>query len=245
MSDPIRKRIEALLRLAGDAGANENEAASAMAKAAALMAKHGIEVSLEDQEAIKRGDFVNVDLDLKWHRVISQAVAYLYPVKPILWTNYVNGREVIGWKWVGRPDVIDVAAITMDWLCRQVERLYKECLPKGMTKSDRAEYRRTFKIACAERVFTRAYYLRCALNEDDKVAMEATGQNALVLKDHFEQENAKIKAEMDKMDLSSKKARPTKVGIGTRWGQAAGDLVKLRDDLGETNAGALRLEHKS
>lgn len=241
MSDPIRKRIEALLRLAGDAAANEHEASVAMAKAAALMAKHGIEVSLEDQEAIKRGEFVNNDLDLKWHKLISHAVAYLYPVKPIFWSEHVNGREITGWKWVGRPDVIDVAAITMDWLCRQVERLYKECLPKGMTKSERSEYRRTFKIACAGRVLTRAYYLRCALNEDDKVAMEATGQNALVLKDHFEQENAKIKAEMDKMDLSSRKARPTKVGIGTRWGQAAGDLVKLRDDLGETNPNRLRL----
>jgi hypothetical protein len=70
---------------------------------------------------------------------------------------------------------------------RQVEGLYKSALPKGLDKSTRGEFRRTFKEACALRVKERAEKLMREMKQNND---NATGHNALVVTGYFDQLSA-------------------------------------------------------
>lgn len=237
----IKEKITKLLRLANDKGATEAEAAQAMAMAAALMAKYGVEVSLRedgDDEATIRGDWF-MGGDRKWHIIVGDTVCYLYFCK------YVVRRQTGEFQFVGRPDVIAAAEMTFTWLVQQVERLYKECLPKGMSKAVRAEYRRTFKEACANRMRYRAWQILEALRNDDNLALEATGSKALVVKNAREQAINEA-AEILKGQTKALTLKKSSTGIGTRFGDAAGQLVQLQHgvDNKAVKDEPLQLEHK-
>lgn len=90
-----------------------------------------------------------------------------------------------GIMFVGREELIELAEETMFWLFRQVEQLYKTALPKGLSKTARNEFRKTFKAACAERTLQRVReYIRDIQYNQARAQAEA-GHNALVVKGHF------------------------------------------------------------
>ena len=94
--------------------------------------------------------------------------------------------SVGGLLFVGREELIDLAEETMFWLFRQIEQLYKTALPKGMTQARRAEFRKTFKAACAERTLSRVRQYVRDIKRNEQAAQDATGYNALVVKGHFD-----------------------------------------------------------
>lgn len=190
MTDAIEKlkeKIRKLMNMTVENGCTEDEQESAMRMAAGLAARGGIElesIRQKDATAAQRKAIRKaVHQEFKIHQVFSaQAAAALYGCDLFL---YSGGKG--GLLFIGRDENIEMAEQTMFWLMRQVELLYKQYLPRGMTQSARAEYRKTFKAACAQRVYHRAVDLMHQMKNNEQAAREATGQNALVVKGYFEQ----------------------------------------------------------
>ncbi len=185
--DKAREKISKLLNMTTDNGCTEDEQESAMRMAAGLATKVGIELdsvrAKEQTPSERKATQKQFRQEFKVHQTLAaQAAAVLYGCK--LFT-YSNGKG--GIFFVGREENIELAVQTMFWLMRQVELLYKQHLPRGMTQRDRAEYRKTFKAACAYRVNERAHQMMREMRQNDGAAQAATGQNALVVQGYFEQ----------------------------------------------------------
>ena len=184
MSDPIRDRISKLLNMTTANGCTEDEQETALRMAAAMAMKAGIELdSLRAADAPKpKAVARNRSQELKPHQALcAVAAATLYGIE----CNVYNlGKD--GIMFVGREELIELAEETMFWLFRQIESLYKTALPKGMTQARRAEFRKTFKAACAERTRDRAWEYMREIKRNERMAQEATGHNALVVQGHFQ-----------------------------------------------------------
>lgn len=146
MTESIARKIKALLNLAkGDA--NAEEADSAFKLAARLMLEYNIkEKDLKDKPKVGEGSEHESEDD-KWHMITANAVAMLYNCRAVWRAQRVS--------FVGRKDNTDAGDATYPWIVDQIEALYKKNLTRGMSKQERALYRREFKIACAVRVGNR------------------------------------------------------------------------------------------
>lgn len=182
-----KAKITKLLNMTVENGCSEDEQETAMAMAASIATRLGIDLEAQRQKeatpaqrkAIKKA----VNQEFKVHQVLAfQAAAALYGCD--LYT-YDHGKG--GLYFIGREENVELAEQTAFWLMRQVELLYKEHLPRGLTQAVRAQYRKTFKAACAHRVAERAYALMREMKRDNAAAQKATGQNALVVQGYFEQ----------------------------------------------------------
>lgn len=192
MSEDLKKaqdRIAKLLNMTTANGCSEDEQETAMRMAAAAATRAGIDLDAFRAEQAKAAGapapkrsakFKKSDGIWKMHQIFSaRAAAELYGVDV---QEYTDGTL----SFVGREENIELTQQTMMWLMRQVELLYKQNLPKGLTQRDRAEYRKTFKSACAYRVYERARSLMRDMRTNNLTAQEATGHNALVVQGHFE-----------------------------------------------------------
>lgn len=223
----IKSKIQKLFALANDKGASEDEAATAIRMAAGLMLKHGIghaDLGGEQPKA-KKGAKVNARFE-KYGVNLANASAYLYGCKVIF---YDAGKS--GLVFIGRSDNIDAAEQTLTWLTVQLERLYKEALPRGLTQKERSDYRKSFKWACSARVEQRARHLMNDMQRNNSAALAYTGSTALVVSGHFKQ----LLVESEQMmraepGLRSMNLTP-KYGAGTDAGRSAGDKVKLRQEI--------------
>jgi hypothetical protein len=237
MSDiqDVKDKIAKLLALAKDKGANENEAAVAMNFAMKMMLQHNLQMSeFEQGKAREVGakEGASKEVDNRWEIIIAQAAGVLYGCRPISIRGY--GQEYF--KFVGRADNNDASMVTFDYLTDQVERLYKSNLPKGMTQRARAEYRRTFKEACACRVYARAKDLMRDVMRDEQQAQALLGRaqagSALVVQGHFEQLSKEVDAFMAGAGVKIKtKPMSIRSGNGSRDGSAAGNQVNLRQQV--------------
>lgn len=223
--EKIRDRIRKLLRLARDKGANENEAAIALAAANRLMLEHDIAHVGEEDESVHvvRGDRMYVDRGERWELFVASATAKLYNCRSVQWRG--DGSHA----FVGRVESVGACEETFVWICEQVDELYKEGLKafRGkvgvLDKSLRADFRKTFKEACAVRIHHRVDEI-IAANRGNIPA-----HKALVV---IDQALAAADELLD--DEGVKKGRSVariRSGFGTGAGHAAGDAVKLQDDL--------------
>ncbi len=222
--DNIIHKINALLATAGDSAATENEAATAMRFASALMLKHGIEATQlgEDGDEITAGvGSGSFKFNKKWIQILSWAAGELYGCKTIIY----DGSSI---SFVGRPENIAAAEVTMAYLMKQVISFYKSSLPKGMSKGGRAKWRRDFHEACAIRLMVRVREINKSLEQDTK----ATGSTALVVIDHKE----KLSAEVDDF-FTSQKIRTKKSNISVRrsiaagYGNDAGGKIRIHNEV--------------
>ncbi len=228
MSEAIKEKIVKLLNLARDKGASEAEAATAMAMATRLMLTHGIQESELQQSKAVAGRSELTEADTDWQKVLAQAAGKLFGCMT-LFSRSLNGAPAFF--YIGRPENHDAAKLTFEYLCDQVERLYKTSLPRGMTQRDRANYRRTFKYACAGRVYYRAE----ALVEEMKRGqhLEGTGGTALVVQGYFDKLDDEVDEFLAKtgMNIRTSRAKPRRAGLGTAAGQQAAESVNLRSAL--------------
>lgn len=221
--DNVVDKIKKLLALGqANSGATEAEAATAMNMAAALMLKHGIEVTLDEgrDEGAIEGKWVSYDD--AWNLQCANAVGYLYSCKHM----YQARAHVLA--FVGRADNIAAAEATFAFLCTEVERLYKVNLPKGMSREDRANFRRTFKFACGRRLAARAWAIMETLRQDDVKALAATGSRALVVVQSIDAQLAEAGELLKNKGVKLVKHRGTADGLGTMAGRRAGDTVELQ-----------------
>lgn len=184
MSDSIRARISKLLNMTTANGCTEDEQESALRIASALAMKAGIELdSLRAKGSTKpKATARRRSEEMKPHQAYAAAAAAkLYGIECNVYDLGKNGVL-----FVGREELIELAEETMFWLFRQIEMLYKTALPSGMSKSRRAEFRKTFKAACAERTLQRANEYVYEIKRNESMAQQATGHNALAVKGHFD-----------------------------------------------------------
>jgi hypothetical protein len=220
-------KIKKLLAVAqAGSGATENEAATAMEFASALMLKHNIEVQLDgdDEEGAIKGAFQH-GYDEPWHIQCANAAGYLYYCRPLI---YRRLGDIV---FVGRADNITACEETLKFLTREVERLYKLNLPKGMSKIERANYRSTFKMACAMRLAARAWAIMETLRTNDAKAIAATGSKALVVVETIDAMLAEADAILGGMGVKTMTVRPRRAGLGTFDGRKAGDTVQLQKQV--------------
>lgn len=182
-----KAKITKLLNMTVENGCSEDEQETAMSMAAAIATKLGIDLeaqrSKEPTAAQRKAMKKAFNQEFKIHQVLAfQAAAKLYGCDVY---TYSGGKG--GLFFVGRDENIELAEQTAFWLMRQVELLYKQNLPRGLSQSVRAQYRKTFKAACAYRVNERAAQLMREMKMNEQAAQAATGQNALVVQGYFEQ----------------------------------------------------------
>ena len=229
----ISKKIRKLLAVAEDAGATEAEAQTALEMAQALAAKHAIDMAQlltpEEQEISRRmmkassrqGDF--------WWSRVSVVVYALYPVQ--VWRQ--PWGKITEYHVAGSAEFLDAAVDTFSFITAQVERLYKENLPSGMTQRERANYRKSFKWACATRVMERAQELKRQLTTDNNVAQRHTGQNALVVRESRDELVSNVRDYLKNEGFRFTQARPKRGahGIGSSDGARAGNDVQFHRGL--------------
>lgn len=221
----IKEKIRKMLALgAADSGATEDEAATAMRMAMGLMAKHGIDQATLGGAKPTAKMAARVDRSIQPHEVwLASAAGVLYGCRVLFWKS---GKH--GFAFIGRSDNTDAAEMTMMWLTQQVESLYKQALPSGMTQKERAEFRRTFKVACAHRVLHRA---NAFVANPIQIAADISS-TALVVSGYFKELDAENKQVLAGIATRKSSARGTRSGSGTMAGYAAGDKVQLHRRVG-------------
>lgn len=226
--EKIIDKIRRLQNMTVENGASEEEAETAMRMAMGLMARYSIEQSMIKGVEAPKATTKKFSAAFKKHQLLcGQAAATLYGCKLL-----TIGGGKYGIEFVGRPDNIEAAELTMFWLINQMDGFYKQALPKGLTQAARSEFRRTFKEACAVRIMSRARDMMDEIQKSDAAAQASTGSNALVVMGHFQQlvkENDDVLAGMN---VRKGRAKTMSVGSGTLSGNAAGNKIKLRKEIG-------------
>jgi cytosine/adenosine deaminase-related metal-dependent hydrolase len=210
----IGDKIRKLLNLARDKSASEGEAATAMRLAMELMARHGIEEADLVQREIDWGS--RKEADAKWKEVTAWASASLYGCRAV----FERTSEVF--VFVGREDNRLASEMTYDFLCEQIERWYKTYLPPGMSKRDRAQFRRGFKVACALRVYDRV---------DDMMKPQATGSALVLHIDSITKEVDDFLEAQGGTKTVGKAVTIKNANEGHLLGAIAGDQIQLRKEV--------------
>lgn len=210
----IIDRIRKLLALARDKGASEAEAATAMEMASKLMLQHNIKESEVDEKKEEPGLFPGVYPSAdEWEYNLAAAAAKIYSCKEF--EASVRGQKVIG--FVGLKENCEAALETLKWLVEQGEAQYKQSLPKGLSKSERAEFRRTFKFGLSLRVLDTAQQIV----EKNKL----TGKALMVI----DQQKAEAEEALGNMGGRQRARRSKDLRSGHIAGFVAGENVKLNE----------------
>jgi hypothetical protein len=226
--EEIKERIIKLLNVTTDRGATENEAMIAMSMATRLMIAHGIK-----QDELQQSEFVveqseTTEVDYDWQEILAGAAGRLMGCTVLVTRG--GGRK--GFYYIGRRENHKAATDLWVFLVQQVERLYKVSMVPGMTQSMRANFRRTFKYACAVRVHNRATALIEEMKRGETPVFE--GSTAVVVQNHFDKMKDEADEFLKKTGVQVGKARKRKAhrsGIGTAAGLMAGNSVQLRGVL--------------
>lgn len=207
----IIQKVRALFEL-GRNNPSEEEATQALEMASRMMLKHSItQGDISKSISIKYGDRINKDRD--YYTFLSILVAKLYS------TTTVGNRS--GFNFIGRPDILIACVDTFIFLAEQIEGLYKINLISGMTKSDRARFRKHFKRACTLRLLDR-------VEEIVKVQTDATttGTDLVVIRDKLDAEVSDF-LEDQGIKTVNLSLRVDRLNEGARRGHIAGDHVNL------------------
>jgi hypothetical protein len=238
--EPILDRIRKLLRLASN-NSNENEAASAMAKARTIMLEHNIshiDDTAPDIDMQPMRGQTHYQYDKQWQSFLANGIAALFHCR-----HTTNNLGAIAF-W-GRKANIAAAEETMAFVAAQIESFYKLTLKSfggELGKKGRAELRATFKEAAAIRVTHRCQEI-IAASERNRIP----DYKALTVVNT-------TKEEIDNLFAThgvhkSKKLAKVRNGLGTGAGQAAGDAVRIQKetqyhDKPQTNVRQLQVLHK-
>jgi len=220
--EKIRDRIRKLLRLAKDKGATEAEAANAMAMASRLMLEHNIE-HIDDEKEAKAiwGPVMTTPYKEEWHRTIGSSVALLYSCRHVLYGGCFH-------QFVGKATNVTVCEETFVWACEQVEELYKVGLVAfkdrlgRLSKSQRGNFRATFKDACAQGISLRVREIV------EKNMRDIPSWKSLVVIDQALAEASAMVEGLPTRELAVRKG-----GLGTGAGYMASEQVKLQHQMKE------------
>lgn len=236
----IQDRIRKLIAMAEHSGGNDNEMKNAMAMASEMMMKHGISRASLDSKPASIIEGTQFPMNYDWYIYAAEAMKHLFGVVTISYLHWDKSKTSA---FIGRPDNVDAAQDTFAFVVMQVEMLYKQALPKGMTQKARAEYRKYFKVTCAKRVLQRCREVEAHQTSDDLTG--AGGGTALAIIGHREQLANEVEEYMAREHPSIptriKKGPTGRVGItglGAMFaGERAGDTVDLNRPEGRRRIG--------
>lgn len=194
----ILERIKKLLRLAQNAG-SEQEAALAAQRAAQLMAQHEIHeasINLDGpdevravEEIVKEHPVTFTKKRVAWHIRIASAVAASYGAE-----CYTNGgyseTEKNGIRFFGRLSAVQAATYTTLYLIRKVEEITDAKAPQSLYARS---YRNAFRLGCASRIGAR-------INEETQAEKQKLSKRRKEA-ERFEATAAK-RAERERFDVS-------------------------------------------
>jgi hypothetical protein len=210
MSD-IHEKIANLLELANN-NPSEEEAAQAASMARKLMLKYNI-----DERSLGRRSSVDYNaggaVDRDYWRLLMSGIANIIPVRPILFGNK-------NFKWAGTSVNAQIADQMLTFWAQQVEHLYKQHLPPGMSKSDRAKYRTDFKRNCAVTITQRARDLR-----KQQALDKGEGTELVVIQSALEKDVEEFLATKNISRGRGMKLRSD--SLGAAHGRQAGNTVQL------------------
>jgi len=221
-------KVKKLLALSEDRAATQAEAETAMSMAAALMAKYNI-----DQAAIRGHSPSDVNAKVIWETRRKELYKYWCVNAAAILNGCTSWWAIrsIGTSYIicGPQESREAAELMANYLLRQIEKMYKSYLPKGLSVSDRAQYRRTFKYQCAVTLVRRAEDIVRKLKEDGMPEQQCT---ALVVAHHFDQQLAEIADWMGDQGYDIEIYETShKIGSGTMDGSKAGKQIKIQPNL--------------
>lgn len=224
----IVEKIRKLFAMAAPgSGATEAEMMTALEMAQALMVKYAIDqdaLKTEVVPGVRRGEMTK-EYDA-WAQVLGDAAAELNMASAVY---YGRNSRTLRFGFVGRPEAVTGAEATLRLLVGEVERLYKQGLPRGLDKASRAQFRRNFKFACSTRIQQRVSDIVYQLKHSNNYAMQQTGSTALVVSSTIDQRLREVAEWMTK-NMNVKFAKPSKRagGFGTMHGLRAGDQAAIQ-----------------
>ena len=256
--EKVLDRVKKLLALAADGrGATEAEAASAAAKAAALLAEHNLtaadiaDVGETVDEVIE--DKVESEDSRPWRRPIAGAVArlyfctYLYEMKYYMTSDRACGyiRKDVH-SFIGKKHNTMVARMMFDYLTVTIDKLAREGARSQPVK-ERASYVTAFRKACAIRLANRIYDMYTKAKRGTTQDEYGKNKNVPALVSLYESSEKAVEA--------YKQAKYPETGHGRRDNQAsnlagmsdgrkAGDSISLNAQLGTAGKGAPLLGSK-
>lgn len=216
MAKTIQEKIRALLDMASRDTTNEHERGQALAAAQRLIDVHGLEA--EQTADILVNDWTIGVVDRPWKMILGSCLHLIMPIR------FIVRGDITGHVFVGKPDMIEVAEMMLVHLINEVERLYKRDLPKNMTKSERAEWRKTYKSACAHRVGLR---LREIAAHNKLYQYENNTPNALAIIDNNTETVRRIDEAVQKVMRTQEVVTRTRIGLGSSAGLKAGEEVEI------------------
>lgn len=207
----IHNKIQHLLELANN-NPSEDEAANAMDMARKLMMKYNIQLrDLGTVSSVSYGEAHTLDRD--YFKILGEAVRIMTGVSMVYFRDET-------FKMAGTRVNVQIAHKLLMFLAEQVESLYKIYLPKGMSKRERAQYRKDFKRACAIRIRDRCNHARF---HDNPV----TGRELIVIQNELEKE---VEAFLEQQLVRIVKSK-TQIKLHTKGGRdglMAGDSAALQ-----------------
>ena len=227
MTDPIIEKIQKLFNLARNSGATEAEAAQALTLAHRLMTKHGLDQTHVEVKPEVDKDYIKQTVQ-RWHQVIIMSVGEMFGTTPIF------NRDGDGFNVVGRTVQRGATITTYVFIIDQIEAYYKLGLPKGLSKGQRAKWRKEFKLAASIKVSRRIDQIIEDMVKDDESAIAAVGCTALVVMSH----RAQLESEVDDFinaNVEGLKTREmvtrVKPTLASALGRAAGEKVRINQEL--------------
>mgnify|MGYP000238794352 CR=1 FL=1 len=211
------EKIQNLLDLSRN-NPSEEEAATAAAMAAKLMAKHNIEehdLGHKSDTGWNGGGTFERD----YWRLLAQGVGQLIPVS---FTFRPSGRK-LAYQWVGTKLNCQTAEQVLHFWAVQVEQLYKAHLPRGLSKKARAEFRKNFKRACAAGIIQRARQIKM-----DQLKEHTTGTALMVVEDELMKE---VNEFLKDIPTAKQIKVVTGSGYGTNAGFHASSQVQMQEGM--------------
>lgn len=226
----ILERIKKLLRLAQNAG-SEQEAALAAQRAAQLMAQHEIHeasINLDGPDEVRAVEEIVPEHPVTftkkrvaWHIRIASAVAASYGAE-----CYTNGgysdAEKNGIRFFGRLSAVQAAAYTTQYLIRKVEEITDKQAPQSLYAR---KYRNAFRLGCASRIGAR-------INEETQAEKQKLGKRRKEA-ERFEA-RADERAKREQFDVSDEGGAPDVENIPTPPA-SAGVLARVEKEREEVH----------
>jgi hypothetical protein len=217
----IISKVAKLLSMAKHSASNEQEAATALRQAEAMMRKHDVRMAeLNTHAAQAEGDMIKADTDesrnSRWVWNLAWAASYLTDVMP------TKRRGVV--QFCGTAHDTEVAGMYFDYLVSVTERLAKKY------NGNRAQ-RNAFKMGCAMAISGKTKVIKREREEDLRKA--SSGTDLVVVKKDLI---------CKKFGLSYAKARAYTISDGGAYhaGKRAGSGVSLNTQVSGTKRAGIR-----
>lgn len=207
----IQEKIRAMLRQASET-THAPEAAAFYAKAHELMAKYNIsQDQLGEHHDLVRGS-ERFNQTVKWVWLLSASAAKLMSC------NVLLNEERLCY-FAGRASNVEMAEEVFNHYSDQLNKYYRLALPRGLSQSDRATFRRNFKDAAAAVVWDRV----CAI-------VAANARALIVSPVQLEEEWEKLTGcKHNPKNLKNVVIRHN--SVGTQAGAIAGHLIELGKEI--------------